>query len=690
MPQHGPARKPVTRKAKPPDEPAGTRRQRSPAFWPVCIFLTALVVRIVYFIQYSGSPLMGYFPADQFYYLTWARRIAAGNWLASAVFEQGPLYPYLLGTGFAFLGEHVPAALLVQMLVGAAACLLVYDAGRRAFSRPVGIVAGLATAVYGPLVYYEGMIMKEFLSPVLTLVAFDAGLRYGESRRPGWLCLAGAAVGLACLIRENHILLLLPLAACVVWPNSPAPKASRVVLQHLGYLVIAAAICILPATLHNWVVGRELVAATAGGGEVFYIAHGPAARGFYFPPPFVLAAPYQEHEDFRREAQRRTGLEMSRGESSRYWFSEGFQEMLRQPGRELKFLAIKGAILLNDYDVPDSGSFVAARQFIPVLRWLPTFGWTAGLGLVGLFLCVKQGRRCILPVGFVAAHAASILLIYNFGRFRVGMMPIWIMLAAMAAVTIVQGITQPDRSARTRSIILALVAAVLTAASFYPLHAGTFEFADARQVATLAMRHGDYQLAEQQLLRVLDALRRMPEAGSAEYESMVATTGALLAEAYCNSGRYVEAMEQFRRNRQAAMRPDVRQERLLHEVALLQGALRSGKAEVPRTEISAEIFAAAQELCELKPTEISYWALSALHAKSAADADRVDAGLQQAWDQLVSPSVAERGWRQFALAWLASSRGDASAAAQAAREALRIWPDHPYRPELEELLAAVK
>ena len=49
---------------------------------------TAVLVRLVYSAQFLRSPLAGITQADQRYYLDWALKIAAGDWLGTEVFER--------------------------------------------------------------------------------------------------------------------------------------------------------------------------------------------------------------------------------------------------------------------------------------------------------------------------------------------------------------------------------------------------------------------------------------------------------------------------------------------------------------------------------------------------------------------------------------------------------------------------
>ena len=84
----------------------------------VAVLGVACLVRVVYCLQYHASPLNGYYVLDHQYYLEWARRIAAGDLLGDAVFEQTPLYPYLLAASFRAWGERMPLVLALQLAAG--------------------------------------------------------------------------------------------------------------------------------------------------------------------------------------------------------------------------------------------------------------------------------------------------------------------------------------------------------------------------------------------------------------------------------------------------------------------------------------------------------------------------------------------------------------------------------------------
>ncbi len=575
------------------------------------IFLVALTTRALYLQQYMASPLRDHLGVDHAYYLGWAGRIAAGDWLGTAVFEQAPLYAYLLAGALLLVGDWIMLVPMAQLVIGAGACVLVYQCGRRLMDERVAAAAGFMAAIYGPLVFYECAFMKSFLSPTLSLVALYAGLRYGERRQWPWLCLVGSAIGLACLVRENHILLLLPFVLWIwIGPTESRPE-HRQRVAHMGILVLCIGLWLTPTTLRNGYVGGEFVVVTAAGGEAFYLGQGPWANGYYIAPPFVLSRPGVEHEDFRREAERRSGHEMSRKEVSQFWFQQGLQHLLENPYRAAQLILVKALILLNDFEVPDNADYRVTRQFIPLLGFLPTFGWVGALGMLGMAVSCKHWRRFQLPLGIMATHAVSILVLYNFGRFRLGMMPFWILFCAYGVNWLIsrwqarpeRSIAQPRDYRRLTAVLALCLAGMMTAAMYYPHQPLNYEIHTASTTGHLALDSGELDLAERQLRQALrlreTELARAGPTDTRHYN--LARDHQALALLLLRTDKPMEAITQLRRARHTPNRPEVRGQLLAFELALLDTALRSNPPPAAAAALRAEVKAVERELRALNP-----------------------------------------------------------------------------------------
>lgn len=489
--------------------------------WLWTILAIAFFIRLIVFIQFLNSPLAGLYRADHAFYRNWARQIAAGQWSLGSVFEQGPLYAYLVAGFYRLFGVNDSLLLMLQLSSGLIVVWLVHRVGELAFNTWTARIAALMTACYGPLIYYECLVMKAFLTPLLCLVIAESLVQLvqtqstSQRQRILWLLRSSFATGALCLIRENYILLL-PLIMGVAI-TTERTRSARILAAILPGIVLLG--CTLPATIHNKLVSGDWVWVTSGGGEVLAMSWAPESAGYYLPPPFIRADPTFEHEDFRLEASRRLGHPVSYRESSAFWAREGLREIGRDPGHAARLAFQKLLIAINDFEVPDSEFFEVAQTRIPLLQVLPTFGWVSSWGLIGILLtgCFQRPRFIVLSM--IGVHLLSIMLTYNFARFRIGMTPFWILFAAFTIVVIVQNLI----SSQPRLQLLALggiaCGSLLCLFSFLPPPAyqstGYAEMADGFQAflderrklledaKSMAMRHETLSLPEKQHLAEL-------------------------------------------------------------------------------------------------------------------------------------------------------------------------------------------
>ncbi len=86
-----------------------------------------LLVRLAYVLQAANTDPMFYHPGmDALFHHQWALAITRGGWLAQMPFFRAPLYPYFLAGIYKFPGTNLLVPRLVQALIGAGSCGLVY------------------------------------------------------------------------------------------------------------------------------------------------------------------------------------------------------------------------------------------------------------------------------------------------------------------------------------------------------------------------------------------------------------------------------------------------------------------------------------------------------------------------------------------------------------------------------------
>jgi tetratricopeptide (TPR) repeat protein len=529
-----------------------------------------VALRLAWFLEYRQSPFFDFIHLDPEYYVTWARGIAGGSWLGSEVFEQAPLYAYLLAGYMKIFGEGLEALRLIQFGVGAATAVMTGLLARRLLGRSAGLAAGLLAAIYGPFLFFEGQVMKEFLTPffsVLVLLLFDRAVRGPGARRTWLLAAAGAAIGVAALVRDNILLVLPCLALCLPWMERADGDAAPPARPLRGAILLASGCLavLLPVAARNYALSGDLVMTTSGGGEVFYIGNGPYANGAYIVPPWVRSSPRFEHEDFRKKARELAGRELTRAEASRFWWREGLRAILADPLRWVRLEARKGLLFINDHELPDNYSYGSFVRFSKILGFLPTFGLMAGLAAAGAVASAGLWRR-LLPLYLAGgSYMISVMLFFNFGRFRLPFLPIVFVFAGGGLVALGRAALRaahPAPGARRaiggRAVAALAAGALVYLAALPDLHSSAEEpFQDRLHLGAAYRRAGMLDEAEEILRATIEDARgvladRGWQPGSTLFPVGLSFAWSLhaahrdLAGVLLDRGRSTEAIEEMR------------------------------------------------------------------------------------------------------------------------------------------------
>ncbi|MFC1657747.1 hypothetical protein ACFL2P_04185, partial [Candidatus Moduliflexota bacterium] len=80
------------------------------------IFIFSFSVRLIYLYQVESLPFSGTLILDALDEDTWARSIAAGDWLGAekGIFYRDPLYAYFLAITYSLFGHNLQAVTIMQ------------------------------------------------------------------------------------------------------------------------------------------------------------------------------------------------------------------------------------------------------------------------------------------------------------------------------------------------------------------------------------------------------------------------------------------------------------------------------------------------------------------------------------------------------------------------------------------------
>jgi tetratricopeptide (TPR) repeat protein len=530
--------------------------------WRALFVLALLTIgaRLAWIVPYERHHPQADRPViDEAAYDSWARELAAGDWLGDEVFFQEPLYPYVLGAAYAVCGADTSVARGLNV-----ACAIVFVlctallAARLARARGAGLVAGVVAALATPLVHTSALILKPSLFLALLSAATLALVRERERATAARAVVIGALIALAALVRGNA-LLLLPLI--VSWPfvrrvverdaraRPLAPDVRRVAWTALG-----AALVLLPVAVRNHVVGGVFTPTTSGAGTNFHVGNHPSNPwGVSTELAFVRGIPEHEAADWEHEAERRLGRDLDPGEVSSYWLGETLRSFRAEPATHLAIFARKLRLALHRGEVADNHSLawdaheVRAQGGSATILDLPFGGWFpwGALGLAGALLTFLPRSRfggSALAGGAVdwaaarevallfVAYLATLVLTVVVGRMRLPLFALALPLLPLAPMAILHAVRARDRRRAIAGIAVVLGCAALALA---PARPAALERADlAEREFNLAVQHVEHGEPDAALARALPLLSR--------YDSL--RVRAVVAEAHLQRARAARAV----------------------------------------------------------------------------------------------------------------------------------------------------
>jgi 4-amino-4-deoxy-L-arabinose transferase-like glycosyltransferase len=494
------------------------------------LFLAGFAVRLVYVLEIGGTEWGRVLVGDATAYDAWARTIAGGDWIGHEVFYQAPLYPYVLAVVYTLVGPSATAVRVLQAALGGASCVLLAAAGRRFFSRGVGLASGLVLALYGPAIFFAGLVHKMALDLFFTTFLLYALARVGEpSAARGdvgpprrWLVLAGAGLGCLALTRENALAWLPVLLAWLAWRDrARLPRAGRAI----GWFLAGTLLVLGPVAARNAALGGVPLVTTSQAGVNFYLGNNADADGTYTPLRFGHGSFAQERADAIELAESARGRTLSPAEVSSYWSERAWSWISEHPGAWLRLLARKWMLVWGAREIPDSDEPAVYRDASLVLRatWPLSFGVLGPLALLGIVASLRARRDAGVGVlvALLLVSAASTAAFLVFGRYRVPMVPLAALFAVVGAGHLVALARERPLRPRAAGAAFGLVGLAVVASRFPRADEGH----------PRAMAHYNLGVTLEgmgELERAADAYRAAV-AADADFEEAHVNLGALLA-----------------------------------------------------------------------------------------------------------------------------------------------------------------
>ncbi|UCE99970.1 MAG: glycosyltransferase family 39 protein, partial [Planctomycetota bacterium] len=394
----------------------------------LAIFLLAALVRAVYLYDSSDNPTFFAPIVDSLTYDQMARELVNGGSLTHEFFWQPLFYPLFLSLVYKLSSSSILVVKIVQAILGCLTSVLVYVLGKKLFGKRAGVLAGVITAIYIPLVFFEGELLAvgwaAFWSVALVLILIKVAKKLSV-----WSCFVlGLCGGLSIITRP----VFLPFFTAgfiwlmVVWIRRHI-DAKRLVLGVLTVAIGFSAIALPAAYLSYRVVGKASILPYSGGINL-YIGNNPNYRETITIRPGLA---------WRKLTELPTDYGIKdRFEKERFFSNKALNYIRTQPTSFMKGLMYKTTQFLSSREMPRNVDIYLFRKWSPLLA-LGVFR-ASGFGFpFGLLLPLAVGgvvftwRKVPVPIWlFLIFYPASVILVFVTSRYRMPAIPVLSILAA--------------------------------------------------------------------------------------------------------------------------------------------------------------------------------------------------------------------------------------------------------------------
>lgn len=238
----------------------------------LAIFSMAVALRLLLVLT-SPPPPMAWIDGwigDEDIYLSTAQAVLAAlrgrTDLVQVVYqlvERGPVYPLYLALIYGVFGSSHLAVGIMQAVLDAAGCTLIYLVGKQVLGRIVGILAAGIAIFYTPFILSSGRLLRETLASFLLLLVVLFFTRAVINSSAKMFLLSGFCLGLTLLCNsaaQYLAVFLLVVMFLVSVKKRPRHTVARHVFAFLiGPVVLTGSWMVITA----FTIGEPLMSATA-------------------------------------------------------------------------------------------------------------------------------------------------------------------------------------------------------------------------------------------------------------------------------------------------------------------------------------------------------------------------------------------------------------------------------------------
>lgn len=400
---------------------------------------------------------------DSVEYVSDAHYYTEQNWMGRyAAYPHPPLYPFVIALLFKIFGNSLDVIKLFQILIELANTFLIYLIARRVFNETVGLASAALYALYIPAIFYSTEILPPTLAVFLLLISILCLLEFYLRQSTGTLrlfllSLSGVSFGLLMITLFNFIF---SLPFILLWQYK---NFKQTLTRRLLYLFVFLAFSLAPAALvtsRNCMFANDCVGVSRNGGSNFYIGNNPDVR------KTVSLREGIEWIGFRLSPLENNQIH-NYAQVDSFFYIKALTFIVHYPLTWLWLILKKTVLFFNAYELARNFDFYFFSNY-SALTQLPfvRLGFILPLAISAmLYLCFAARNNKNKPLFnlmliIILSYSCSIILFFVTGRYRLPIIPIFIILSAYYIVTLVD-------FCRCRNYLVA--AGLLACASFFTI-----------------------------------------------------------------------------------------------------------------------------------------------------------------------------------------------------------------------------
>lgn len=249
------------------------------------IFIIALILRLV--AVFNLPPRYQIPLADASEYDKLAMNLLAGKGLVDTVTGlptswRVPLYPLFLAFIYLIFGHSYFAARIIQSILGALLCVIIFYIGKITFNRKVGLLSAIILSCYQPFIFYAFyggptfLLSENLFTFLLALLVLSLIKDFTKSFPPKGGFISGILNGLLTLTRPVAGLFPAVIFILLLFKNkySLVLSVNKILPLLIGFILV-----ILPWTVRNYFIHKAFIPFSTEGGLALACGNNPYVKG---------------------------------------------------------------------------------------------------------------------------------------------------------------------------------------------------------------------------------------------------------------------------------------------------------------------------------------------------------------------------------------------------------------------------